>query len=127
MEGRSRASDAALPLQHRRYLLVVTQGVRDEQGNAVERDPAFDACITQPDGDYCDRLAATVLALDDPSLVVAASLFTTLSATAWIEGARCFWCCSPRVSGAARISPQYGRRSTDERSPFCLRETRASS
>ena len=74
--------------QHRRYLLVVTQDVRDEQGDAVERDPAFDACITQPDGDYCGRLSAAVLALDDPSLVVAASLFTTLSATAWIEGAR---------------------------------------
>ena len=74
--------------QHRRYLLVVTQDVRDEQGDAVERDPAFDACLTQPDGDYCDRLSAAVLALDDPSGVVAASLFTTLSATAWLEGAR---------------------------------------
>ena len=74
--------------QHRRYLLVVTQDVRDEQGDAVERDPAFDACITQPAGDYCGRLSAAVLALDDPSFVVAASLFTTLSATAWLEGAR---------------------------------------
>jgi uncharacterized protein (TIGR03437 family) len=74
--------------QHRRYLLVVSDEVRDETGDPVERDPAFGACLTQPPDEYCARLAAVLKAFPDGERVVAASEFTTLSATAWVESAR---------------------------------------
>ena len=74
--------------QHRRYLLVVTGEVRDVAGDPVERDPAFVACITQPDDEHCTRLAAALETLPDPERVVGASEFRTLSATSWLESAR---------------------------------------
>ncbi|MEX2262203.1 MAG: Ig-like domain-containing protein [Bryobacteraceae bacterium] len=78
--------------QHRRYLLVVTDAVRDPSGDAVERDPAFDSCLVQvAESPYCASLAAA-LAAHPQSLggrrVIAASLFTTHSATEWLEKAR---------------------------------------
>lgn len=74
--------------QHRRYLLVVTDEVRDAAGDPVEADPAFVACVTQPGGEYCTRLAAALGTIPDAARVIAASEFTTLSATAWLESAR---------------------------------------
>ncbi len=56
--------------QGRRYMLVVTDAVRDTAGNPVEADPAF---LAQP---------------LPPGNAVAASMFTTLSATSWLERAR---------------------------------------
>src|SRR6478736_3589523 len=72
--------------QHRRYALVVTDAVKDAIGDPVEPDPAFLACAQQPDTDYCTALQG---ALDDltarvaPGSIVAASIFTTMSATSW--------------------------------------------
>ncbi|MEX2299548.1 MAG: hypothetical protein WD733_01355, partial [Bryobacterales bacterium] len=74
--------------QHRRYLLVVTNEVRDTAGDPVEPDPAFVACATQASDEYCTRLAAALATLPDSSNVVAASVFSTLSATTWLESAR---------------------------------------
>jgi uncharacterized protein (TIGR03437 family) len=74
--------------QHRRYLLVVTDEVRDAAGDPVEPDPAFVACVTQPSNEYCSRLAAALETVPDSARVVAASEFSTLSATAWVESAR---------------------------------------
>jgi uncharacterized protein (TIGR03437 family) len=74
--------------QHRRYLLVVTDEVRDTLGDPVEPDPEFVACATQSSGEYCSRLSAALDTLPDATNVVAASVFTTLSATAWLESAR---------------------------------------
>ena len=69
--------------QQRRYALVVTDAVRDPAGAAVEPEPGVPVCPleTLPD---CGRVAEAVT----PRRVVAASLFTTLSATAWLERAR---------------------------------------
>jgi hypothetical protein len=69
--------------QQRRYALVVTDAVRDPAGAAVEPEPGVPVCgqETLPD---CGRLAEAVT----PRRVVGASLFTTLSATAWLERAR---------------------------------------
>ena len=74
--------------QRRRLLLVVSQDVRDTQGDSVERDPAFEACVVAPATNYCDDLSEAVDSLDDPGRVVGAALFTTLSATEWLENAR---------------------------------------
>lgn len=77
--------------QHRRYLLVVTDAVRDLAGLPVEADPAFAACVTAPQTDYCSQLSAQLGAMQDRwkgRRVVGASIFTTLSATTWLEQAR---------------------------------------
>ncbi|MBL8179106.1 MAG: hypothetical protein JNK48_30805 [Bryobacterales bacterium] len=74
--------------QHRRYLLAVTDAVKDEAGDAVEPDDAFAACRGDaPADDYCKALGEAVKTVADTKLV-AASLFTTMSATAWLETAR---------------------------------------
>lgn len=76
--------------QRRQYALVVTSAVRDMQGNSVTADPAFVACIAQTTG-YCGRLRAAA-AMAGPKFaphgIVAASVFTTMSVTAWLESAR---------------------------------------
>ena len=76
--------------QHRHYALIVTDAVKDTAGNAVVSDPAYLACLasTTP---YCTTLAqavATIAGTAAPAHIVAASVFTTLSATAWLEHAR---------------------------------------
>ena len=75
--------------QHRRYLLVVTDLVRDHPGDPVEATDEFQDCAdgTTP-GDYCDDLATALGAITIAGKPVAASVFTTLSATAWVESAR---------------------------------------
>ena len=77
--------------QHRRYLLVATNAVHGVDGAPVEADPAFTACVTQPANDYCHKLAQALGALPAEIAqrhIVGASVFTTLSATAWLEKAR---------------------------------------
>ncbi|HEY3838469.1 MAG TPA: Ig-like domain-containing protein, partial [Bryobacteraceae bacterium] len=81
--------DAAMD-QHRRYLLVVTDAVHDAGGNPVTPDPAFTACLQTSDTTgYCPDLSRAVAQLiPGANKIVAASLFTTLSATAWVQSAR---------------------------------------
>ena len=77
--------------QQRRYLLIATDALRDRAGNSVTADPAFSTCIQSRPNDYCARLAQAVssaAALVAPRRIIAASLFTTLNATAWLEAAR---------------------------------------
>lgn len=76
--------------QHRRYALVVSASVKDTAGDAVERDDAFSACIANRPDDYCRVLGETIEALAGLSEtpIAGASLFTTLSATSWLERAR---------------------------------------
>jgi len=80
--------------QDRRYLIVVTDSVRDMSGDPVESDEPFRACLDRKiGGDYCIRLSAEVNALPQTSeanspKVVGASLFTTMSATSFMESAR---------------------------------------
>jgi hypothetical protein len=72
----------------RRYALIVTDAVKDAAGAAVAPDPAWTACLQSADA-YCSALAAS-LALNPAGhrRVVAASIFTTATPTAWLEHAR---------------------------------------
>ncbi len=75
--------------QHRRYLLVVTDAVLDLASDPVGPDPDFTACITPPHPNaYCSQLASALSQASVPGNVVGASLFTTMSATSWLERAR---------------------------------------
>jgi hypothetical protein len=59
-------------------------------GDPVEPDAAFFTCLQQP-GSYCDQVAMAVGRAGPrlaPQDIVAASVFTTLSATIWMEKAR---------------------------------------
>lgn len=76
--------------QHRRYALVVTDAVRDAAGSPVVADAAYLACL-QGGTTYCSSLARSVsgiVSIGGGQKVVAASVFTTMSATAWLEHAR---------------------------------------
>lgn len=76
--------------QHRRYALVVTDAVKDAAGDAVGSDAAYLVCA-QGGTAYCASLAqavSSVAAAMAPRKIVAASVFTTMSATAWLEHAR---------------------------------------
>ncbi|HWC97327.1 MAG TPA: Ig-like domain-containing protein [Candidatus Sulfopaludibacter sp.] len=76
--------------QHRRYALVITDAVTDSAGAALAPDPAFQACL-QASSAYCASLASALNSIAPslaPRRIVGASVFTTLSATAWLEHAR---------------------------------------
>lgn len=74
--------------QHRRYAFVVTDGVKDVSGASVAPDPAYSTCL-QGAAAYCQALATAVSGIAAaPRTIVAATVFTTLSATAWLEHAR---------------------------------------
>lgn len=73
--------------QHRRYLLVVTDAVKDEAGDVVEKDENYVACVAESaEGEYCKALGAAVKTVEGS--LAGASLFTTMSATTWLEKAR---------------------------------------
>jgi hypothetical protein len=77
--------------QHRHYALIVTDAVLDTAGNPVMPDPSFTNCIQSRPNGYCAALQQVVQKLATAALpgnVVAASIFTTMSATAWLEKAR---------------------------------------
>jgi hypothetical protein len=78
--------------QSRRYMIIVTDAVLDAGGDPVEADPGFQSCIDRRiGGDYCQRVAdglAAVRAALGSRRVMGASIFTTLSSTAWLENAR---------------------------------------
>jgi hypothetical protein len=74
--------------QRSQYLLVVNGSIRDTSGQPVTADPAFVSCLASNTG-YCSALSQAVRNSVKPSAsVVAASLFTTMSATIWLEQAR---------------------------------------
>jgi hypothetical protein len=76
--------------QHRHYALVVTDAVKDTAGTAVVADPAYLACLASSSA-YCTSLAQAVSSIAGgvaPQHIVSASVFTTMSATAWLEHAR---------------------------------------
>jgi hypothetical protein len=82
--------------QHRRYALVVTDAVREATGDRVRASPEFMRCIRAPAPDpYCGEVAYYARSLDGIAerfgaarRIVALSVFTTMSATAWMEKAR---------------------------------------
>lgn len=76
--------------QDARYLLLVTGRLRDAEGHKVKPDPAFSKCLeNRQERRYCGALAAAIGEQhDDEESLIAASLFTTLSATDWMQKAR---------------------------------------
>jgi hypothetical protein len=73
--------------QGRRYAIVVTEAVKDAGGQAVTADEGFDACVARRvGGEYCEAVSRAV-AQATGARVAGGSVFTTLSATAWMESA----------------------------------------
>src|SRR5579883_761418 len=95
------AKPASVLDQGKRYVLIVTSGVVDRAGAPVAADPAFQACLKASDA-YCSALASAVAASPQP--VAAASVFTTMNATGWLESARTAVQNTPPAT--ALLSPQ---------------------
>ena len=78
--------------QARQYAIVVTDAVLDAAGDPVETADGFAACLERRiGGAYCDQLSDAIGrygSLFAPRRVVGASVFTTLSGTAFLESAR---------------------------------------
>lgn len=93
--------------QHRRYALIVTTAVQDVNGESIQVDPAFQACMDRPSNVYCWEVGTFVWQMNQIAervgahhRIAAASIFTTMSATAWVESAR------DRLSG---MPPRFSR------------------
>jgi hypothetical protein len=82
--------------QSTRYLLIVTNRIHEALGRPIARDDAFKNCLKDKGTGYCGVLARAVkkTELEDAG-IVGASLFTTMSATDWMEKARQFLRASP--------------------------------
>lgn len=77
----------------RRYAILVTSAVLDTAGDAVEEDAGFRACLERKiGGSYCEQLSEAVFraggSFPPSHRIVGGSVFTTLSATAFLEQAR---------------------------------------
>lgn len=73
------------------YALVATNAIRDTQGKAVRPDLRFTNALVGAIGEYFGSAANLQLILNRlTGHVVGASVFTTLSATDWIQNARAF-------------------------------------
>lgn len=79
--------------QESAYLLIVTNAVRDKAGLPVGADGNFQESLGSSDS-YSAALASALNSLPpNPAIsgrVVAGSLFTTMSATSWLEEARAY-------------------------------------
>lgn len=75
--------------QQSQYVLLVSDSVQ-AGGAPVAADLNFKNCLQSTAGDYCTALGAAVQQATggNSSHVVAASLFTTMTATGWLEQAR---------------------------------------
>ncbi len=77
--------------QGSRYLLVVTDAVTDSAGQKVEDGGSFEAALKSSDS-YDESLASALDSLPKQlpfsGKIVSASLFTTMSATQWLEDVR---------------------------------------
>lgn len=77
----------------RRYAILITDAVLDTAGDPVTEDAGFRACLDKTiGGSYCVQLSDAVArfrgVLPPNRRLVGASLYTTLSATAFLERAR---------------------------------------
>src|SRR5690242_6623648 len=67
---------------------MLTDSVKDNAGAAVVSDASYTACLSAATP-YCASLSRAVGSTGlAPRNIVAASVFTTMSATAWLEHAR---------------------------------------
>jgi hypothetical protein len=78
--------------QQTRYLLSATSAVADADGKRLKADKSFSDCIKKGGSAYCQALSQAFDQINrnggnDLGDVVSASLFTTLSATNWLQQA----------------------------------------
>src|SRR5579875_2602252 len=77
--------------QQSQYLLIVTDSIHDSSGKKVKSSEAFAECLASSDS-YCDGLADALKQVRQQpasaNKIVTASLFTTMSATSWLQQAR---------------------------------------
>jgi hypothetical protein len=93
--------------QSAKYLLVVTSRLREASGAPVVRDEAFKACLKGIVSGYCAELARAIKRSEiEEAGVVGASLFTTMSATDWMEKARRFLYASPVLPTLVPAGPK---------------------
>ncbi|HTA41700.1 MAG TPA: hypothetical protein VK789_04590 [Bryobacteraceae bacterium] len=78
--------------QQTRYLLAITDNILDSQEQKVHASSSFSACLIRILDPYCRDidLAALRFGFQLNGRLVSASLFTTMSATTWLEQARQF-------------------------------------
>jgi len=78
--------------QSTRYLLVISDRVRDLAGQPVAAEDTFKSCAQGIGSAYCGALSKALTRLLEARAVgvVGASLFTTMSATDWLQKARKF-------------------------------------
>jgi hypothetical protein len=79
--------------QQTQYLLSVSSNINDSGGKAVKSDDDFSNCTKRGASSYCIALSTAISQVYNKNLVnknqlVSASLFTTLSATDWLQAAR---------------------------------------
>jgi len=78
--------------QHSQIAVVVLDTIHDLDGNPIQPDPGFSACVAQtsPDTAYCAELSQavnSVAAQFAPANIVGATVFTTMNVTTWMEKA----------------------------------------
>src|SRR5436305_323605 len=77
--------------QASQYLLVATNALKDGSGSPVTPDPSFFGCINNPGinpSPNCPALASAISQVQRAGFsetLVGASVFTTMSATSWLE------------------------------------------
>jgi hypothetical protein len=77
--------------QQSQYLLFVTSDLTDTSGKPIAADKDFSTCVKGGGSAYCQALSNAVGQFknkNDQKNIIAASLFTTMSATTWLEKAR---------------------------------------
>ena len=76
-------------MQDTRYLLLVSGPLNDAEGHKVKPDPAFSDCVKNKTGSsYCAALSSLIGQQAHNDGLLSAALFTTMSATDWMEKAR---------------------------------------
>lgn len=95
--------------QASQYLLLVSSAVKDSSGKAVAASSAFDTCKTGVPAGYCSALALSLIGQTPPGggTLVAASLFSTMEATAWLEQARVYTDGQPPVLAPAGVTSTF--------------------
>jgi len=78
--------------QQSRYLLAISDSVTDSQGAKLAQSPDFKTCLNKGSDSYCQSLSQAVNSVNSKitGKLVAASVFTTMSATTWLDKARQF-------------------------------------
>ena len=76
--------------QQTQYLLAITSDLKDTGGRSLTADPNFTGCLSPGGSAYCQALSSAVSQFNkaNKKSVIGGSLFTTLSATTWLEKAR---------------------------------------